>query len=64
MRAISADPEIDEERRLETCPVCAFTSFAYRTYLQAYRTLDEDNLKLLTFGPHENFYRDLKPLDE
>ncbi|MDO9048168.1 MAG: hypothetical protein Q7U66_10590 [Methylobacter sp.] len=25
-----------------------------------YRIIDEDNLKLLTFGPHENFYRDLK----
>jgi len=64
VRAISADPEIDEERRLETYPVCAFTSFAYRTCLQAYRILDENNLKRLIFGPHENFYRDLKRLDE
>jgi len=30
----------------------------------AYRILDENSLKLLTFGPHENFYRDLKRLDE
>jgi len=22
--------------------------------------LDEESIKLLTFGPHENFYRDLK----
>ena len=28
--------------------------------LLAYRILDEDSIKLLTFGPHENFYRDLK----
>lgn len=28
--------------------------------LLAYRILDEDSLKLLTVGPHENFYRDLK----
>ena len=28
--------------------------------LLAYRVLDSENIKLLTFGPHENFYRDLK----
>ena len=28
--------------------------------LLAYRILDQENIKLLTFGPHENFYRDLK----
>ncbi|SFM66881.1 ParE-like toxin of type II toxin-antitoxin system [Nitrosomonas nitrosa] len=30
----------------------------------AYRILDENSLKLLTFGPHENFYRDLKRQDK
>ncbi len=28
--------------------------------LLAYRILDENTLKLLAVGPHENFYRDLK----
>lgn len=28
--------------------------------LLAYRVLDQDTLKLLMVGPHENFYRDLK----
>ena len=28
--------------------------------LLAYRILDENTLKLLMVGPHENFYRDLK----
>ena len=28
--------------------------------LLAYRVLDEDAIKLLMVGPHENFYRDLK----
>lgn len=28
--------------------------------LLAYRVLDENTLKLLMIGPHENFYRDLK----
>ena len=31
--------------------------------LLAYRILDESSLKMLTFGPHENFYRDLKRLE-
>jgi hypothetical protein len=29
-----------------------------------YRILDENSLKLLTFGPHEHFYRDLKRQDK
>ncbi|MBM3375631.1 MAG: type II toxin-antitoxin system RelE/ParE family toxin [Betaproteobacteria bacterium] len=28
--------------------------------LLAYRVLDDNTLKLLMVGPHENFYRDLK----
>lgn len=28
--------------------------------LLAYRMLDENTIKLLMIGPHENFYRDLK----
>ena len=31
--------------------------------LLAYRVLDANSIKLLTVGPHENFYRDLKRLD-
>ena len=31
--------------------------------LLAYRILDEDSIKLLTVGSHENFYRDLKRLE-
>ena len=29
-------------------------------WLVAYRIVTKSHLKLLTFGPHENFYRDLK----
>lgn len=32
--------------------------------LLSYRVLDEDSIKLLTVGHHENFYRDLKRLNE
>jgi len=31
--------------------------------LLAYRLLAEDTVKLLMVGPHENFYRDLKRLE-
>lgn len=31
--------------------------------LLAYRVLDDESIKLLTVGSHENFYRDLKRLD-
>ena len=31
--------------------------------LLAYRVLDENTVKLLMVGPHENFYRDLKRID-
>ena len=31
--------------------------------LMAYRILDENTLKLLMVGPHENFYSDLKRSD-
>ena len=32
--------------------------------LLAYRILNKESIKLLTFGPHENFYRDLKRQDD
>ncbi len=33
---------------------------ANQTCLLAYRILDQHSVKLLAFGPHENFYRNLK----
>jgi len=32
-------------------------------YLVAYRILDEETIKLLMVGPHENFYRELKRIE-
>lgn len=32
--------------------------------LMAYRVLDANTIKLLMIGPHENFYRDLKRLED
>ena len=35
-----------------------------QVHLLAYRVLDEESLKLLAPGSHENFYRDLKRFEE
>jgi mRNA interferase RelE/StbE len=39
--------------------VCKFRP-SQQQCLLAYRILNEESIKLLTFGPYENFYRDLK----
>ena len=65
VRAISSDPEIGEAKVGDLVGIRVFKfRLSNQLCLLAYRVLDEDSLKLLTFGPHENFYRDLKRLDE
>jgi len=65
VRAISTDPEIGEAKAGDMAGVRVYKfRLSNQLCLLAYRILDEDSLKLLTFGPHENFYRDLKRLDE
>ena len=65
VRAISADPEIGEVKVGDLAGVRVYKfRVSNQLCLLAYRILDEDSLKLLTFGPHENFYRDLKRLDD
>ncbi len=61
LRAISANPEIGEAKAgdLQGVRVYKFR-LSNQLCLLAYRILDEENIKLLTFGSHENFYRDLK----
>jgi len=61
-RAIAANPEIGEMKKGDLAGVRVYK---YRVNAQlvpiAYRVAqDEDAIKLLAFGPHENFYRDLK----
>lgn len=61
VRAVSADPEIGEAKVGDLAGVRVYKfRLSNQLCLLAYRILDEDSLKLLTFGPHENFYRDLK----
>lgn len=65
VRAISTDPEIGEAKVGDLAGVRVYKfRLSNQLCLLAYRILDKDNLKLLTFGPHENLYRDLKRLDE
>ncbi|MEY3791427.1 MAG: hypothetical protein RLZ09_2263 [Pseudomonadota bacterium] len=61
VRAILSDPQIGE---IKVGDLAGIQVYKFRMggllCLLAYRILDENNLKLLMVGPHENFYRDLK----
>ena len=62
VRVIVADPDAGEMKKGDLAGVRVYK---YRVKAQlvlvAYRVAqDEDALKLLSFGSHENFYRDLK----
>lgn len=63
LHAIAAKPEIGEMKKGDLAGVRVYK---YRDeaklVLLAYQVApDEDAIKLVAFGPHENFYRDLKP---
>lgn len=61
LKIISLNPAMGEAKIGDLLGVRVFKFRLSKQHcLLAYRILDEDNLKLLTFGPHENFYRDLK----
>ena len=65
VRAVSAAPEIGEAKVGDLAGVRVYKfRISNQLCLLAYRIFDEGSLKLLTFGPHENFYRDLKRLDD
>ena len=64
IRVVSADPEIGEAKIGDLAGIRVYKfRLSNQLCLLAYRILDESSLKMLTFGPHENFYRDLKRLD-
>ncbi|UZR28100.1 type II toxin-antitoxin system RelE/ParE family toxin [Methylococcus mesophilus] len=64
VRAIADDPEIGVAKVGDLAGVRVYKfRLSNAQCLLAYRILAPDTLKLLTFGPHENFYRDLKRLD-
>lgn len=65
VRAIDLDPSIGEAKIGDLLGVRVFKfRLSQQQCLLAYRILDEESIKLLTFGPHENFYRDLKRQDD
>ena len=61
VRTIASQPEVGE---IKVGDLAGVQVFKFRIgdlqCLLAYRLLDENTLKLLMVGPHENFYRDLK----
>jgi mRNA-degrading endonuclease RelE of RelBE toxin-antitoxin system len=57
---IVKNPKIGEEKKgdLSGIYVCKF-KVGIQQYLLSYQT-SEDTIELITFGTHENYYRDLK----
>ena len=65
LKTVSSDPTIGEANIGDLLGVRVFKfKLSQQHCLLAYRILDEERIKLLTFGPHENFYRDLKRIDD
>ena len=61
VRTIVGQPEVGETKVGDLAGVQVYKfRMGNLLCLLAYRILDENTLKLLMVGPHENFYRDLK----
>ena len=61
LKLISKDPIIGEAKVGDLVGVYVYKfRLSEQQVLLAYRIVDPENIKLLTFGSHENFYRDLK----
>ena len=62
----SAQIQLQVRRRLGDLAGIRIYKFrlSNQMYLLAYRVLDTESLKLLTLGSHENFYRDLKRIED
>ena len=61
VRTIASQPEVGEAKVGDLAGVRVYKfRMGNLLSLLAYRVVDENTLKLLMVGPHENFYRDLK----
>lgn len=61
VQAVAKDAEIGEAK---VGDLAGIRVFKFRLVnLLSYRVIDEGTIKLLTVGPYENFYRDLKRQD-
>lgn len=64
VRAIAGDPGIGEAKVGDLAGIQVYKfRLGNQMSLLAYRILAEDTVKLLMVGPHENFYRELKRLE-
>ena len=60
LKLISKDPIIGEAKVGDLVGVYVYKfRLSQQQCLLAYRIVDQESLKLLTFGSYENFYRDL-----
>ena len=65
VRAISDDPGIGEAKVGDLAGVQVYRfRMANPLCLVAYRVLDQEAVKLLMVGPHENLYRDLRRVED
>ena len=61
VKVISSSPSIGEAKVGDLLGVRVYKfKLSQQLCLLAYRILDEESIKLLTFGPHDNDYRDLE----
>ena len=63
VQAVAGDTGIGEAKVGDLAGIRVYKfRMANQLCLLSYRVMDEDSVKLLTVGSHENFYRDLKRL--
>ena len=61
VRAIAENPAVGDAKVGDLAGVRVFKfRLSNQLCLLAYTHVDEETIKLLALGPHENFYRDLK----
>jgi mRNA-degrading endonuclease RelE of RelBE toxin-antitoxin system len=61
LKLIAKDPVIGKAKVGDLLGVYVYKfKLSQQQCLSVYRILDQESIKLLMFGPHENFYRSLK----
>ncbi len=65
VRTIAGNPDIGETKIGDLAGVQVYKfKMTDQPCLLAYRVVDAQTIKLLMIGPHENFYRSLKQMDD
>ena len=64
VKTVAGDAQIGEEKVGDLAGIRVYKfRMSNQLWLLSYRILDEDSIKLLTVGSHDNFYRDLKRIE-